>query len=404
MFDAAKISLDFPILSTMVYGKPLIYFDNAATTQIPQIVMDTVTNHYKTQNANVHRGIHYLSKKSTMCMEHARVLMQKFVHAESPEQIVFTSGTTESVHMIAQSYVRYLLEEDDQIIVSEFEHHSNLVVWQQLCMEKRAKLIVIPEKNGTLDMDCFISSISKKTKFVSMTMVSNVTGVQLPVKLIVQYAHEAGAAICIDGAQSVRHGVDVCRLGCDFFCFSGHKMMGPAGTGVLYIARKLLDTMRPVRFGGGMVETVYSDRTTFAPMPYRLEAGTPNYPGIIGLGAAAEYLMNLGMEEISEYEKALTVELEHMLNSVEGVTVLGKGQEKYSVVSVVMKGIHPYDAASFLDKYGIAVRSGSHCAQLIVRKYGVDSVLRFSPAFYNNFHEINTIQEKLQEIIGFFQK
>lgn len=402
MSDICSAALDFPILTTKVYGKPLVYFDNAATTQVPRIVLDTITEHYKTQNANVHRGTHYLSERSTMCMENARKTIQKFINAESAEQIVFTSGTTDSLNTVARSYLQYHLEAGDQVMVSEFEHHSNFVVWQQLCMEKRADFIVIPEKNGTLDMEYFLSALGRRTKFVSMALVSNVTGVRLPVEPVIRYAHEAGAVVCVDGAQGIRHGIDAAGMGCDFLCFSGHKMMGSAGTGVLYTAGHLLDQMRPAVFGGGMVDIVTRAQTTFAKMPYRLEAGTPNYPGIIGLGAAAEYLTGLGITEIAKQEKRITEELGHMLDSMEGITVLGGNKEKHSVVSVVIDNVHPYDAACLLDKYGIAVRSGSHCAQPIVRKMGYESVLRFSPAFYNSLAEVGTIREALSGVLSFF--
>ena len=337
-------------------------------------------------------------------MENARKTVQRFINARSDAQIVFTSGTTESLDIVARSWLSHELKPGDRVIVSEFEHHSNFVIWQQLCREKQAEFIVIPEKNGKVDMGYFRSSLNSRTRLVSVTMVSNVTGVRLPVEEIVDCAHSVGAVACIDAAQAVRHGIDARLLGCDFLCFSGHKMMGPSGTGVLFISESLLDQMRPYRFGGGMVDTVTAEESTFSSMPGRMEAGTPNYPGIIGLGAAAEYLSSLGISGLSAYEEQLTAKLEIALLSVDGVTVLGGEQKKYSVVSAVIKGVHPYDAASVLDKYGVAVRAGSHCAQPILRRLGYDSVLRFSTAFYNTVEEIEALEEILSRTIDFFSR
>lgn len=401
MFDASLVAEDFPVLSTRVYGKPLVYLDNAATTQLPLSVLDVLSMHYRTQNGNVHRGNHYLSMQSTLAVENARKKIQEYLGARSEKQIVFTYGTTDSIDLVAKSYLEKELKAGEQVIVSQFEHHSNFVIWQELCKEKGAGFVVVPEKNGTIDMDFYRAALTKKTRLVSMTMVSNVTGIRLPIETVIQYAHEAGAPVCIDAAQAIRHGVNVEELECDFLCFSGHKMMGPGGTGILYVTERLLNSLHPVRFGGGMVNRVTEYETTYSDMPFLLEAGTPNIPGIIGLGAAVDYLQKLGTSNINKYEKELTAQLEEVLMENDRITILGSGLEKNSVISISLKGVNAFDAACLLDRYGIAVRAGNHCAQPILKKLGFSSVLRFSPAFYNTKQQIESLGPIMSEVFSF---
>jgi cysteine desulfurase/selenocysteine lyase len=404
MFDVHTIRSDFPILDTKVYDKPLVYFDNAATTQMPRAVMEAMAQHYTMSNANVHRGIHYLSEKSSEAMDQARAIAAQFVSSPAARQIVFTSGTTESLNTVAFSYLRGKLKGGDRVVVTEFEHHSNYIVWQQLCLEAGAEFVVVPEKDGNLDMDAFAEAVNERTQLVAIAMVSNVTGACLPIADAIAAAHAFEIPVCVDAAQAARQPIDVRALDCEFLCFSGHKMMGPAGTGILYVKENVAEEMRPFKFGGGMVGTVSRAETTFAALPYILEAGTPNYPGAIALGTAMEYLRGIGLAEIAQYEDKLVQELERTLSGIPGVAVISSGVRKHGAVSITIDGIHPYDAASFLDKFGIAVRSGDLCAQPLVHKLGYDALIRFSPAFYNTFEEIAYIGEALRKTIEMMNK
>lgn len=404
--DVTKIRKDFPILEQKINNRQLIYFDNGATTQMPQCVMDYLEKHYHFNNANVHRGVHTLSERSTQEMKTARAIVADFLGCKNPDQIVFTHGATESLNQIAFGYAEQFLKKGKKVVVTEFEHHSNFVPWQQAAKRTGAEFVVIPVlKNGMLDMETFEKVLDENVVIVSVTATSNVTGVALSVRKIVKQAHRYGVPVCVDASQAIRHGqLNVTDLDCDFMVFSGHKTMGPAGIGVLYGKKEVLNKMQPFCYGGGMVDIVENEDTSFAEIPYRLEAGTPNYPGAIGLGRALKYLQEIGTEKIASWEKELTDTMIMKFAQIDQVKILGGDVEKQSVISIAVDGVHPYDLASFLDKYGIAVRSGNHCAQPLVRRLGYESVLRFSPAFYNTKEEIDDICDCLKKIIPFLQR
>ncbi len=423
-FDVEKIRADFPILNTSVYGKPLIYLDNAATTQMPVCVMDAVMEHYRTQNGNVHRGIHYLSERSTSAMENVRKKTADFLHAD-PYEIVFTSGATDSLNLVAGGFALPRLASGKKVITTQMEHHSNYVPWQQAALRTGAEFVEIPtmDDGSAIDLTRLEKELDENTVMLSVTAVSNVTGAALPLKRIISMAHKKGVPVCVDASQAMRHGMisgfyderdlkagdsqaqqyrvmDVKDLDCEFMAFSAHKMMGPAGVGVLYGKKEFLEKLSPVRFGGGMVDIVNAEKTTFADTPLRFEAGTPNYPGIIAFGTALDYLETIGLDTIADREQQLSDYLERGLRRLPHVNVLGGTGPKKSVVSVIIDGIHPYDMAEFLDKFGVAVRSGSHCAQPFVRTFGCDAVLRFSIAFYNTEEEIDMALEYMEKCIG----
>ena len=400
-----EIRKDFPILKEKIYDRQLVYLDNGATTQMPECVMDCWREHYIHQNANVHRGIHYLSEKSTMALERARETAARFVGCNHPEQIIFTSGATDSLNLAAFGYALPRLEPGRKVIVTEFEHHSNYVPWQQAAKRKGAEFLVIPRKGDLLDFSALEQALDKDTVMLSVTAVSNVTGTRMPLEQIIPMAHNYGIPVCVDASQAMRHGsMDVEKLDCDFLAFSGHKMTGPGGTGVLYGKKEYLEQMEPVRFGGGMVDVVGAADTTFGDIPYRFEAGTPNYPGNIALAKAMEYLASGGLEEIAVREDRLTAYLEETLRRINGVRIIGGTQPKHGVVSASVEGVPPYDLASFLDKWGIAARSGNHCAQPLLRSLGCESVIRFSPAFYNTQEEIDLLSEAMERSIKMIRK
>ncbi len=402
--DFEKIREDFPILKTMVYGKPLIYLDNAATTQVPTCVLDTLREHYLTQNANVHRGIHFLSEKSTAAAESVRQKVAGFLNADTDE-IVFTSGATDSLNLVASGFALPRLASGKKVITTQLEHHSNYVPWQQAAKRTGADFLEIPVKNDTIDLASLENALDEHTVLLSVTAVSNVTGVTLPQDKMIAMAHDKNIPVCVDASQAIRHGkTDVRHLDCEFLTFSAHKMMGPTGVGVLYGKKEYLEQIEPVRFGGGMVDLVSADETTFGRLPFRLEAGTPNYPGVIGFGAALDYLEQIGLDTIANREQELTNRLEEKLRTIPHVTVLGGTAPKKSVVSILADGVHPYDLSSFLDKFGVATRSGSHCAQPLVRSFGCDTVLRYSPAFYNTTEEIDAAAAYTERGIGLLRK
>ncbi len=400
-----EIRDDFPILKETIHNQPLIYLDNAATTQMPKQVMDCWVEHYTKYNGNVHRGIHTLAELSTSHMEAVREKVLNFLNAKDAGQIIFTSGATDSANLVAQSFLKQRLKPGDVVLTTELEHHANYVVWQQLCLECGAQFQVIPAIDGDLDMDAAEKMINENVKFFATTAVSNVLGTVVDIQKLTDLAKKYEIPIFIDAAQALRHeAFDLSELDCDFLGFSAHKMMGPTGVGCLFIRNRWLDEMKPYRYGGGMVDIVKEESTSFADVPARLEAGTPNYSGIIAFGAALDYLNEIGFKQIYAREEELTVHAEHLLKAIPEVTVLGNPVRRSGVLSILVDGVHPYDLASFIDKFGVAVRTGSMCAQPIVRKYGTDTVTRISPAFYNTGEELDKAAEILQKVIQLLER
>ena len=389
-FDAKKIRADFPVLNQIVNDEPLIYLDNAATTQKPQAVLDVLNHYYLQDNANVHRGVHTLAERATAEFEAARKKVQQFIHANSNKEIVFTKGTTDSLNIIAQSYGEFI-QAGDEIVISKMEHHANLIPWQQLAKRKQAVLRYIPlTADGHLDVQAAKTIINEKTAIVALAQVSNVLGTVNPVKEIAQLAHQHQAIMVVDGAQAVAHmPVDVQDLDCDFYCFSGHKMCGPTGIGVLYGKQTLLEKMEPVAFGGEMIDFVDLYESTWTELPWKFEAGTPNIASAIGLGAAIDYLEKIGMQTIHEYEQAIVAELLPKLQQIEGLTIYGPQNpaEHTAVIAFNLDHLHPHDVASALDMQGIAVRAGHHCAQPLIKELGCFATARASFYFYNTKEE-----------------
>ena len=398
--DVGQIRGDFPILNRRINGKPLIYLDNSATTQMPEPVLQVMIEQLHNSESNVHRGIHTLSEESTQRMEQAREQMRRFLGAAHPEEIIFTSGTTGAINLLARSMSFGLLRPGDEVVTTRMEHHANLIPWQQACARTGASLKVVPiDSRGDLDMDAFAQALSARTKLVAAAWVSNVTGAVNPMEKIISMAHRAGAWVLVDGAQAVRHApMDVQKLDCDFFALSGHKMMGPTGTGILYGKRRFLEQLPLDSFGGGMVDRVTQYGATFADLPYRLEAGTPNIVGNIGLGAAAAYLMNLGAEEIALREGALCRFLSERLAGCKGVRFVGMPKMRAGCVSFNIEGTHCYDAAKLLDQLGIAVRSGHHCAQPLLAALDLTGAVRVSPAFYNTTEEAEAFVRAVDQV------
>lgn len=396
-----EIREDFPILKETVNDHSLIYLDNAATTQMPQQVIDCWVEHYKKYNGNVHRGIHYLSEMSTGHMEDVRKKTAAFLRAEEQGEIVFTSGATDSANLVVFSYLRHQLKPGDVVLTTELEHHANYVVWQQLCKECEAKFRVIPATGGDLDMEAAMEMIDENVRLLAVTAVSNVLGTVVDLKPLIEAAHRYDIPVFVDAAQALRHmRFDLSELKVDFLAFSAHKMMGPTGVGCLFIRKAYVEQMRPYRYGGGMVDIVKESETTFDKVPARLEAGTPNYSGIIAFGEALDYLTEIGWERIYEREDELTKKTEEILLEIPEVTILGNPGRRAGVISILTEGVHPYDLASFLDKLGVAVRTGSMCAQPIVNKYGADTVTRISPAFYNTPEELEQMKIHMNKVIA----
>ena len=400
-----QIRDDFPILKETINNQPLIYLDNAATTQIPKQVMDCWVEHYTKYNGNVHRGIHTLAELSTSHMEAVREKVLNFLNAKELGQIVFTSGATDSANLVAHSFLKHRLRPGDVVLTTELEHHANYVVWQQLCLECGAQFQVIPTIDGDLDMDAAEKMLNENVKFFATTAVSNVLGTVVDIQKLIVLAKKYAIPVFIDAAQALRHEeFDLSALDCDFLGFSAHKMMGPTGVGCLFIRNKWLDEMKPYRFGGGMVDIVKEESTSFADVPARLEAGTPNYSGIIAFGAALEYLNEIGFDRIYAREEELTVHAEQCLREMPDVTLLGNPAHRAGVLSILVDRVHPYDLASFIDKFGAAVRTGSMCAQPIVRKYGVETVTRISPAFYNTNEELDNAAAIILKVIRLLKR
>jgi cysteine desulfurase/selenocysteine lyase len=403
-FDVVKIRKDFPILDQQVNGKPLVYLDNAATSQKPQSVIDALVRYYTTVNSNVHRGVHTLSQLATDEYEEARGKVRAFLNAAEDREIIFVRGTTEGINLVAQSYGRANVGQGDEIIISDMEHHSNIVPWQFLCQERGAILRVVPVNDaGELLIDEYERMLGPRTKLVSITHVSNALGTVNAVKQIVETAHRYDVPVLLDGAQAAPHcPVDVQDLGCDFYVFSGHKLYGPTGIGVLYGRAELLEAMPPYQGGGEMIKSVTMEKTVYGDLPHKFEAGTPNIAGSIGLGAAIDYLGNLGMDRIAAYERELLEYGTKCLSSLSAVRIIGTAQKKSGILSFVMDDVHPHDIGTILDREGIAVRTGHHCAQPLMERFGILATSRASLAFYNTKEEIDVLVKGLDRVLEVF--
>lgn len=403
-FDSYHIREDFPILDQSVHDEPLVYLDNAATTQKPKQVLEILTHYYETNNANVHRGVHTLADRATADYEAAREKIRAFINAKTSKEILFTRGTTTGLNGVAQ-FATEQLSKGDEVMISIMEHHSNIIPWQEVCRKTGAKLTYVYLKDGQLDLDDLRSKLSSKTKFVSIAHVSNVLGCTNPVKEIAELAHQVGAYMIVDGAQSIPHmKIDVQDLDCDFFAFSGHKMMGPTGIGVLYGKQELLNTMSPVEFGGEMIDFVYEQEATWKELPWKFEAGTPNIAGAIALGAAVDYLTGIGMDAIHAYEQELVDYVLPKLQAIEGLTVYGpqETKEHSGVIAFNLDGLHPHDVATALDYEGVAVRAGHHCAQPLIHHLGISSAARASFYIYNTKEDCDKLVEAIEKTKEFF--
>lgn len=399
MIDVVNIRQQFPILSRQINGKPLVYFDNGATTQKPQCVIDRLSDYYKYENSNVHRGIHWLSEEASIAFEQARSSVQSFINAAHQQEIIFTKGTTESINLLAYAFGEAYVLPGDEIIVSEMEHHANIVPWQLMCDRRQAKLRVVKiDDEGVLDMAHFQQLLSVRTKMVSIAHISNVLGTVNPVDSIVALAHKVGAAVHIDGAQAIAHTpLDVQSLGVDFYSFSGHKMYSPMGIGVLYGKQKYLNVMPPYQSGGEMIQEVSFERTTFNELPFKFEAGTPNVAGALGLEAAILFMQSLGLDNIQTYEHQLLTYATQKLQLIEGLSIIGNAPQKSGLVSFLLKGAHPSDVATILDQLGVALRSGHHCAQPLMQRLAIPGTVRASFAIYNTYEEIDTLVAALKK-------
>ena len=401
MIDIEKVRADFPILNQTVNGKPLVYLDNAATSQKPQVVLDSITSYYTTINSNIHRGVHTLSQLATDAYELARKKVQEHFNSEKPHEIIFTSGTTHSINLVASGFVS-LLNADDEIIVSTMEHHSNIVPWQMLCEKTGAILKVIPMTlDGELEMDSYTALLSSKTKLVFVNHVSNALGTINPIEDIIKKAHKVGAAVLIDGAQSCPHiKPDLQALDVDFYTASAHKLCGPTGVGMLYGKEEWLNKLPPYQGGGEMIEQVTFEKTTYAGLPHKFEAGTPNIAGVIAFGVALDYMNNLGFEAIASYENELLTYATAKLLEIDGLKIYGTSKTKTAVISFNINDLHPYDIGAIIDKLGIAVRTGHHCAQPIMDFYQIPGTIRASFSFYNTFEEVDLLYEALVRAVN----
>ncbi|MEN9488632.1 MAG: hypothetical protein RL494_897 [Bacteroidota bacterium] len=398
MLDTHTIRADFPILSRTVNGKPLVYFDNGATSQKPQVVIDAIATYYKEINANIHRGVHTLSQLATDAYEESRIKIQNHINAKLAHEVLFTSGTTFGINLVANGFAS-LLKPGDEVMVSALEHHSNIVPWQMACEKTGAKLVVIPmDENGELILSEYDRLLSNKTKIVAVNHISNALGTINPIKYMIDKAHEVGSAILIDGAQAVPHlKPNVQELDCDFYVFSGHKMCGPTGVGVLYGKEAWLNKLPPYLGGGEMIKEVTFEKTTYADLPHKFEAGTPNIAGGIVLGTAVDYMNSIGFENIQQQENELLAYGTEKLLAIEGVKIYGTSKNKASVISFTIDGIHPYDIGTIIDKLGIAVRTGHHCAQPIMNYFNIPGTIRASFAFYNTKEEIDIFVEAVKK-------
>ena len=399
-FDVEKVREDFPILRAKVHGKPLVYLDNAATSQKPQVVIETISRYYTAENSNIHRGIHFLSLQATRAYEDARVKVKHFLNASHTREIIFVRGTTEGINLVAQSYGRTFIKEGDEIVISAMEHHSNIVPWQILCEQVGAKLCVIPiNDDGELLIDQYEKLLNERTKFVSVAHLSNALGTINPVKQIIEMAHRVRVPVLLDGAQAASHlKVDVQDLDCDFYAFSGHKLFGPTGTGVLYGKANLLEAMPPYHGGGDMISSVTFEKTLYNVLPYKFEAGTPNIAGGVGLGAAIDYLNGIGLETVAAYEHELLSYATEAISRIPGIRLIGTAKEKACVLSFVVDDIHAHDVGTILDEEGIAIRTGHHCAMPVMQRFGVPATARASLAFYNTREEIDALVAGIRKV------
>ncbi len=398
--DVQRIREDFPILHQRIRGKRLVYLDNAATSQKPQTVIDAITRFYTVENANIHRGVHYLSEQATAAYDQAREKIARFLNARSSAEIIFTRGTTDGINLVAQSYARTFLKTGDEILITGMEHHSNIVPWQLVCEQTGAVLRAAPITDaGELDIEAFERLLTDRTRFVAVVHLSNALGTINPVKRLIELAHARGIPVLVDGAQSAPHlQVDVQELDCDFFAFSGHKLYGPTGVGVLYGRQSLLERMPPYQGGGDMIMTVTLERSTWAPLPAKFEAGTPMIAQVLGLGAALDYVSSIGLERIAAWEHQLLTFATERVVGIDGIQVIGTARNKASVLSFVMEGVHPHDVGTILDDEGVAIRAGHHCAQPVMQRFGVPATARASFAFYNTLEEIDSLVNGLLRV------
>ncbi|WP_018362412.1 cysteine desulfurase [Hoylesella nanceiensis] len=404
MYQIEDVRKDFPILSKTIYNKPLVYLDNAATTQKPLSVIEAMNNEYLNVNSNVHRGVHWLSQQATELHESARETLRKFINAKSTNEIIFTRGTTESINLVASSFVEGFMNAGDEVIVSEMEHHSNIVPWQLQMARKGIALKVAPiDDEGNLDMEAFKKLFSERTKLVSIAHVSNVLGTVNPIDEIIQFAHSQGVPVLVDGAQSAPHfAIDVQAMDCDFFALSGHKMYGPTGIGVLYGKEEWLDRMPPYQGGGEMIETVSFDKVTFEKPPLKFEAGTPDYVATHGLATAVDYLLDLGMDNIQKHEAMLTKYAMEQLSTIKDIRFIGTPRQKDAVVSFLVGDIHPFDLGTLLDRLGIALRTGHHCAQPLMQRLSIQGTVRASFGLYNTKEEIDVLVKGIERVAAMF--
>ncbi|NQX82665.1 MAG: cysteine desulfurase [Flavobacteriaceae bacterium] len=400
MFDVKKIREDFPILNEKVNGKALVYFDNGATNQKPNQVVNSIVDYYKTTNSNIHRGVHSLSQKATEAFENARIKIQNHFNIGSSKEVILTKGTTESINLVASCFTS-IVSKGDEILVSALEHHSNIVPWQLLCERTGAELKVIPmNQNGELEVDKLDILINENTKLVAVNHISNALGIINPIELIIEKAHKVGAAVLIDGAQSSPHlKIDIQKLDCDFYTVSAHKMCGPTGVGVLFGKQDWLNKMVPYHGGGEMIKEVSFEKTTYADLPHKFEAGTPNIAGVIAFGEAIDYLNNIGLENIEKYENSLLVYAQKQLLDIEDVKIYGESDKKAAVISFNIEGVHPYDIGHILDQQGVAVRTGHHCTQPIMSYFDIPGTVRASFSFYNTIEEIDVFVSALKKAI-----
>jgi cysteine desulfurase/selenocysteine lyase len=400
----SEIRTDFPILSRKVYDKPLVYLDNGATTQKPRSVIEAMDEVLTSFNSNIHRGVHALSDEASMEYENAREKVRSFINAPAKEEIIFTSGATGSINTIAFSFGERYIGKGDEVIISHLEHHANIVPWQMMCVRKEAKLRVIPvDDNGELIYDEFLKMLSPRTKIIAVSQVSNALGTLLPINKIIEDAHSFGIPVLIDGAQGVQHALtDVMSLDCDFYVFSGHKIYGPTGIGVLFGKEKWLSELPPYQGGGDMVKNVTFEKTTYNELPFKFEAGTTNFPAAIGLGVALDYVLSIGRENISRMEQDLLVYATNRLSGIKGLKIYGNSLNKIPTISFLLDGIHMYDTGMILDKLGIAVRTGTHCAQPVMDRFGIDGTVRASMCFYNTRDEIDMLTSGIEKVIKMF--
>jgi len=404
-YDLEKIRADFPILAEKIHGQPLVYLDNAATSQKPQTVIDAIHRYYQQENANIHRGVHFLSERATADYERARAKVQAFLHAADPSEIVFVRSATEGINLVAQTYGRTHVRAGDQVLITAMEHHSNIVPWQALCEEKGAHLRVAPiNDRGELLLEEFAKLLGPKTKLVALTQVSNALGTINPVERLIAQAHQQNIPVLVDGAQAVPHlHVDVQALDCDFYVFSSHKVYGPTGTGVLYGKSALLEAMPPYQYGGDMISSVTFEKTLYNKLPYKFEAGTPHMAGVIGLGTALDYLQGLGIEKVAAHEHELLEYAMAEVSAIPGIRLVGTAVEKTAILSFVVAGVHAHDVGTILDQQGIAIRTGHHCAQPVLARFDVPATARASLGLYNTLQEVDALVQgihKVREVFG----